>query len=303
MKKLGVPLVEKPEEMIGKVDAMLIEAVDGTVHLERARPFLEAGLPCFIDKPFTCSVADGRKLIALAAKKNVPIFSSSSLRYAPEVVAFTQDKTAGKLIGCTVYSPASLSPVAGRNDGLFHYGIHGVEVLYTLMGPGCQRVTCVHERGTDVVTGTWKDGRVATLRGIRDGAAAYGFTAFSEKGVKSVTIKTDVIYRELCKKIVETFERKASVLDPAITLEIVAFMAAANASGDNHGTRRRSNCNWRAGSVSQRAELPTITIASRRLPVRAAGSSPCSRFPRIRWPGRCRRRCRRRPGCKPCCRE
>jgi hypothetical protein len=235
MKKLGVPLVAKPEEMIGQVDAMLIEAVDGTVHLDRARPFLEAGLPCFIDKPFTCSVADGRKLIALAAKKKVPIFSSSSLRYAPEVVAFTQGKSAGKLIGCTVYCPASLSPVAGRNDGLFHYGIHGVEVLYTLMGPGCQRVTCVHERGTDVVTGAWKDGRVATLRGIRDGAAAYGFTAFSEKGVKAVTIKTDAIYRELCKKIVETFEKKASVLDPAITLEIVAFIEAANASGDNHG--------------------------------------------------------------------
>ena len=61
----------------------LIEAVDGTVHYERAKPFLEAGLPCFIDKPFTCSVADAKKIIALAEQKKVPIFSSSSLRYAP----------------------------------------------------------------------------------------------------------------------------------------------------------------------------------------------------------------------------
>lgn len=235
MKKLGVPLVDKPEAMIGQVDAMLIESVDGTVHLERARPFLEAGLPCFIDKPFTCSTADARKLIALAAKKKLPLFSSSSLRYAPEVAAFAQDAKPGQLIGCSVYSPASLSPVPGRNAGLFHYGIHGVEVLYTLMGPGCQRVACTHEKGTDVATGTWKDGRIATLRGIRDGAAGYGFTAFSEKGVKHVTIKTDVIYRELCKKIVETFEKKETVLDPAITLEIVAFIEAANASADNHG--------------------------------------------------------------------
>lgn len=69
MQKLGVPLVDKPEEMIGKVDAMLIEAVDGTVHWDRAKPFLEAGIPCFIDKPFTCSVVDAKKVLALAEKR------------------------------------------------------------------------------------------------------------------------------------------------------------------------------------------------------------------------------------------
>ncbi|MDB5310388.1 MAG: oxidoreductase [Gemmataceae bacterium] len=235
MKKLGVPLVDKPGDMIGKVDAVLIESVDGTVHYERARPFLEAGLPCFVDKPFTCSVADARKIIDLAERKKVPVFSSSSLRYAPEVVEFAADPKPGKLIGCVVYSPASLSPIPERNAGLFHYGIHGVEVLYTLMGPGCQRVTCVREKGVDVVTGQWKDGRVATLRGLRDGAAGYGFVAFSEKGVKAVTVGTGVIYRELCKKIVETFETKKAPLDPAVTLEIVAFIEAANRSGANHG--------------------------------------------------------------------
>ena len=235
MKKLGVPLVDKPEEMIGKVDAMLIESVDGTVHWERAKPFLEAGLPCFIDKPFACSVADAKKIIELAEKKKVPVFSSSSLRYAPDVVEFAADPKLGKLVGCLVYSPASLSPIPERNAGLFHYGIHGVEVLYTLMGPGCQRVTCTHEKGADVVTGTWKDGRIATLRGLRDGKADYGFVAFSEKGVKAVTVKTDVIYRELLKKIVETFEKKKPALDPAVTLEIVAFIEAANTSGANHG--------------------------------------------------------------------
>jgi hypothetical protein len=235
MTKLGVPLVDKPAEMIGKVDAMLIEAVDGTVHWERSKPFLEAGIPCFIDKPFACSVADAKKIIDLAEKKKVPVFSSSSLRYAPEVVEFVKDPKPGKLHGCTVWSPASLSPIPERNAGLFHYGIHGVEVLYTLMGPGCRRVTCLHDKGADTVVGVWKDGRQAALRGIRDGTSAYGFTAFSEKGVKTVTIGTGVIYRELCKKIVETFEKKQSVLDPAVMLEIVAFIEAANKSGVNHG--------------------------------------------------------------------
>lgn len=236
MKKLGVPLVDRPEEMIGKVDAMLIESVDGTVHYERAKPFLEAGLPCFIDKPFTCSAADARKIIDLAEKKMVPVFSSSSLRFASEVVDYVADPKHGKILGCVAYSPCSLSPIPERNAGLFHYGIHGVEILYTLMGPGCDRVTATHEKGVDVVTGHWKDGRAATFRGIRDGAGGYGFVGFAEKGVQAVTVGTKFIYRELLKKIVETFKTGKPPIDPAVTLEIVAFIEAANRSGANHGS-------------------------------------------------------------------
>src|SRR6188508_30295 len=76
----GAKIVDKPGDMIDRVDGMLIEAVDGTVHLERAKPFLEAGIPCFVDKPYACSVDDAKKMAELAAKKKLPIFSSSSLR-------------------------------------------------------------------------------------------------------------------------------------------------------------------------------------------------------------------------------
>lgn len=235
MKEFGVPLVDKPADMIGKVDGMLIEAVDGTVHLERARPFLEAGIPCFVDKPYACSVADAKAIAELAEKKKLPLFSSSSLRYAPEVVEFAADPKRGKLVGCVVYAPASLSPVPERNAGLFHYGIHGVEVLYTLMGPGCKRVTCTTEKGVDVVTGQWADGRVATLRGIRSGASGYGFVGFSEKGIQQVTVGTKFIYRELLKRVVEMFKTGKSPLPIAETIEIVGFIEAANRSGANHG--------------------------------------------------------------------
>ncbi|VTT98516.1 dehydrogenase : Oxidoreductase domain protein OS=Isosphaera pallida (strain ATCC 43644 / DSM 9630 / IS1B) GN=Isop_2920 PE=4 SV=1: GFO_IDH_MocA [Gemmataceae bacterium] len=235
MKKFGVPLVEKPADMLGKVDGMLIEAVDGTVHLERAKPFLEAGIPCFIDKPFTCSVADAKAILALSEKHKAPVFSSSSLRYAPEVVEFAADPKPGKLVGCAVHGPAPLSLVPERNAGLYHYGIHAVEILYTLMGPGCDRVSCVSEKGVDAVTGHWKDGRVATLRGIREGQSGYGFTAFSEKGVRPVAVSTTVIYRELLKQVVAFFKTGKPPVDPATTLEIMAFIEAANKSGANHG--------------------------------------------------------------------
>jgi hypothetical protein len=236
MERLGVKLVEKPEDMIGKVDGMLIESQEGGAHWASARPFLEAGLPCYIDKPFTCSVADARKIIDLAEKKKAPIFSTSALRYAPELVQYVAEKKQGDIIGCMAYGPAPLFDKDPKlNPGLYHYGIHAVEILYTLMGPGCVRVHCTHEKDVDVVTGHWTDGRVATVRGIRRGKSDYGALAFSDKGVQPIPIGTGLIYRELLKKIVGLFDKKKSPLDIAEMLEIVAFIEAANKSGSNHG--------------------------------------------------------------------
>lgn len=238
MEKLGVPLVAKPAEMVGKVDGMLIESLEGGVHYDRARPFLDAGIPCFIDKPFTCSAADARKIAALAAKKKVGVFSSSSLRYAAELVAFKQGLKKDRVLGVVTYGPAPYHEGKSdvpRNPGLYHYGIHAVEMLYALMGPGCTRVSCAHEKGVDVVTGQWKDGRVATVRGLRSGKAGYGFLAFTEAGVKHVPVGTATIYRELLKQVVAFFEDKKSPVDVKETVEIMAFIEAALKSAGNHG--------------------------------------------------------------------
>jgi hypothetical protein len=236
MKKFGVKLVDKPEDMIGKVDGMLIESVDGTVHYERARRFLEAGLPCFIDKPFTCSVSDARKIIELSTKYKAPVFSSSSLRYAPEVTAYPQQREKpGAVFGAVTWGPATASPRPQRNAGLFHYGIHAVEMLYTFMGPGCQQVVNVYEQGAEVVTGRWKDGRIGVVRGLRQGATPFGFTVFAEKGVQTRAVETRFIYRELLKKVVEFFQTGRSPVAMEETLEIIAFIEAANASGSHHG--------------------------------------------------------------------
>lgn len=233
---LGIPLLNRPEDMIGKVDGMLIESQQGGAHWERARPFLEAGLPCFVDKPFTCSVDDARKLIALAERKHVALFSASSLRYAPALVSFRKDAQQGAILGALTYGPA---PLHKLNPGLYHYGIHAVEILYTLMGRGCEQVTCVHEQGVDVVTGRWKDGRVATVRGIRAGRSDYGCLVFTEKGVHPVPIDTRYIYRELLREVVAMFRTGKAPLEVRETLEIVAFIEAALKSGENHGIVQR----------------------------------------------------------------
>jgi virulence factor len=233
LKKYGVAILDDPADLFGKVDAVLVESVDGSVHLERALPFLEKGMPTYVDKPFACSLADAKAMARLAMEKHIPLMSSSSLRYAPEVVAAKDGKgSVGAIVGVTTYGP---SPTHPRNPGLFHYGIHPVEMLFTLMGPGCKRLTCLSEPGAEVTTGVWADGRVASIRGIRAGQQAYGFTVFGSKGVATQGVSTQFIYRELLKKIVGMFETKESPIDLRETLEIVAFIEGAKRSADAGG--------------------------------------------------------------------
>lgn len=233
LKGYGIEILDDPAALFGKVDAVLIEAVDGSVHVSRAMPFLERGVPTYVDKPFACSLADAKEMMDLAMSKHIPMMSSSSLRYAPEVVAASDPKgPLGAIVGVSTFGPGTLHP---RNPGMFHYGIHAVEMLFTLMGPGCSKVTCVTEPGADVATGTWSDGRLATIRGLRAGKHDYGFTVFGEKGVKSEGVSTKYIYRELLKKIVAMFETKQVPIDPRETLEIVAFIEGAKKSADAGG--------------------------------------------------------------------
>jgi hypothetical protein len=233
LKKYGITILDDPADLYGKIDAVLIESVDGSVHRERALPFLERGIPTYVDKPFACSLADARAIVELAERKHLPLMSSSSLRYAPEVVAAKGGMGAtGSVIGVTTYGP---SPTHPRNPGLFHYGIHPTEMLFTLMGPGCRRITCLSTPGAEVTTGAWSDGRLGTIRGLRDGASDYGFTLFGAKGVATQGVSTQYIYRELLKQIVTMFETRHPPIDPRETLEIVAFIEAAKKSADAGG--------------------------------------------------------------------
>lgn len=237
LRELGVEIVNGPEELLGRVDGVLIESQEGATHLGRARPFLEAGLPLFIDKPFANSVQDAREIARLSERHDAPVFSSSSLRYAPELVELLADREGlGAIHGASVWTPASTHP---GNPGLFHYGIHGVELLYTVMGPGCQEVWCVSEAGGEVVMGRWRDGRIGTVRGIRTGAAPFGVTVYAEKAVRTIPLETKLIYRELLKQIVTFFETRRSPVPLSHTVEIVAFMEAALHSAGNGGERTR----------------------------------------------------------------
>lgn len=235
IKKIGIPLVDKPAEMFGKIDGLLLCSLEGGAHLERVRPFLEKGIPVFIDKPFTCGRKDAEAILELSKRYKAPVFSSSSLRYAEEVVKLLGEVPPEERIGAATWGPASLSESPGRNPGLYHYGIHAAEILYALMGKGCVRVQATYQKETDQVTAVWSDGRIGTLRGLRAGNQGFGLTLFGKKSIRSMPVGTGTIYRELLKQIVTFFQSGKAPVDPAETLELMTFLEAANASAANHG--------------------------------------------------------------------
>jgi predicted dehydrogenase len=241
-----VTLVPSIEELCDQVDAVLLSSVDGRKHLSQVRPVIAAQKPVFIDKPFTASLRDAQEIVRLARERSTPIFSSSALRFSDDVVALTREKGAGTVLGASTFGPAPTEP---HHPDLFWYGIHAVEMLYTLMGPGCERVTRTHTDDADVVVGQWKDGRLGVMRGIREGEASYGAVLFGSKGVvgspslvpsaaSSASKKTDArpLYHGLVTKIIEFMRTGQSPVAPEETLEIIAFMDAAETSKSQNGS-------------------------------------------------------------------
>ncbi len=233
LRAYGIDIVERSDDLLGRIDAALIESVDGSVHVERALPFVEAGIPTFVDKPLTTSTSDARRLIEAAREREVPLTSASALRYALEVQDVQRRRQElGAVLGVDSYGPASLHP---RNPGLFHYGVHGVEMLYALMGTGCASVRCAYQDGAEVVVGRWQDGRLGTVRGTRRGAYAFGFTAFCENHVVQAAVDGRYYYRELLKVIVRMLETKKWPLSPEELFEPIAFQEAALQSARHDG--------------------------------------------------------------------
>nr|WP_121273225.1 Gfo/Idh/MocA family oxidoreductase [Pedobacter schmidteae] len=224
VKKLGVEIVSSIADLLKKVDFVFLETNDGRLHLEQALLVLKAGKPMFIDKPIAASLADAKAIFAASKKYNTPVFSSSSLRYTEGIADIAQGKI-GKVIGAETFSPAKYEKT---HPDLFWYGIHGVETLFAVMGTGCKTVTRINTPDTDVVVGVWGDGRIGSFRGTRTGKSDYGGRVFGEKG--NMTLGAFKGYNPLLEQIIKFFESGKVPVQPEETLEIAAFMEAADLS-------------------------------------------------------------------------
>jgi predicted dehydrogenase len=225
LRGMGIEIVDTIPQLLDKVDVVLLESVDGRIHLQEATPVIKAGKPLFIDKPAAGSLADTIAIYELAKKHSVPCFSSSSLRFAPGIQELLKNEKLGTIAGAVTWGSCSYQE--GTPD-MFFYGIHGIEPLYALMGTGCDTVTRIQTKDTDLVSGVWKDGRVGTYRGIRRNKADFGAIAFGTKGI--VQAGKEGGYEELCLEIGRFFKTGKVPVQPEETIEIFAFMEAADES-------------------------------------------------------------------------
>ena len=229
VKKMGVEIVNSISELLEKVDVVLLETNDGRRHLEQALQVFKSGKRIFIDKPIAASLKDAKDIFIAAEKYNVPVFSASSLRFA-KGMSEIKNGSLGKVQGADTYSPLKFEKT---HPDLYWYGIHGVEMLFTVMGIGCESVQRIIGVEQEVCIAKWKDGRIGTFRGIKNGKQDYGGTAFGEKGISTLGPYNG--YDPLLIEIINFYETGISPVDKNETLEICAFIEAADLSKKRNG--------------------------------------------------------------------
>lgn len=226
----NVAIVDSIPELCRQVDAVMLNSIDGRVHLAQAREIFAAHKPVFIDKPLASTLADAREIARLAKEAGVPWFSSSSLRYDGVADLKTPD-----LEGASTWGPGPLEE--HHQLDLSWYAIHPVEMLYTLMGEGCEEVARTSTPDTDVIVGRWKGGRIGTVRALRP-YSHYGAVAFL-KGAKEQSFKVAGEprggYAPLIEEIVKFFQSGQPPVPNSETLEIFAFLDAAQRSKEAGG--------------------------------------------------------------------
>jgi hypothetical protein len=224
--KYGVKIYDSIEELCANVDAILLESLDGRPKLQQIKPVLAAHKPVFVDKPMAGSLHDVKEIFALAKKAKTPIFSSSSLRFA-KATQTVHNGSIGEVSYAETSGPCEIEP---HHPDLFWYGIHGVEALYTIMGTGCTTVQRTNTPdGKIEVIGSWGRGRKGIYREAKD---FHGLA----KGTKGeAPAGTFDGYVPLVEQIMKFFRTGIAPVTPKETIEIFAFMEAADLSKHRQG--------------------------------------------------------------------
>lgn len=219
--KWNVEFVPDIASLCAKVDGLMIESVDGRQHLEQVKQAATCGKPIWIDKPLASSLEDAKE-IERATKGKAPWFTASALRYGKDIDALKFTNTEGVITW-------GAGPLGHDQLDLAYYAIHVVEMLYAILGPGCEEVTRTHTDDVDVIAGKWKGGKTGEVRAVRPDID-YGALVFRKGGKVAVSAKIDDSYRPLVAEIVRFFQTKRTPVPNEESLEVMEFMDAAQRS-------------------------------------------------------------------------
>ncbi len=230
-------VVATPAEAITGVDLVMVCNRYGDDHTPAARLSLAAGVPTFVDKPFANDLAEVRELVQLAAQKNVPLMSCSAVRYAVEMNELAERLPSFGALSCAMTS----GPAAGdfpnpRARHPFFYGIHPVELLHTLLGPGAESVTTMRTARCDVGLVHYADGRQGTINLLQKSPSLYHGVVYGESGWAEINITNwKDFYVETLARIITMAETGAPPYPIEWAVEVVGILTALLQSAEKGG--------------------------------------------------------------------
>jgi hypothetical protein len=241
-----IEIVKSLDELLAKVDAVVIASLDGNLHLKQAEPVLKAGKKLFITRPLAGNMADAVAILKISEQTGTPMFSCSQHRFVPGFIGMRQHPEVGNVLGCDVYGGFE---VKGPTADEFIRPLHSLETIYTIMGPGVETVSCTSAPTAESFTMVWKDGRIGTYRGIKEGKPKYSATVFGDAGVSTAGVYGHGVpvrgvvptndkymgYEGVATEIAKFFQGAPAPVAPAETIEIYAVMQAAEMSRAKNG--------------------------------------------------------------------
>lgn len=220
-------VVSAPEEVIGKVDAVIISTDDGDAHVRRAKPFIEADLPVFVDKPLATNIADLKQFFSWQ-KAGAKILSTSGMRYMPELKQIKERREEiGDLRWLTSFTCKSWE----------RYGIHALESVYPLLGPGFISAQTIHQNGSDIVHLTHQSEVQITIAAIHDAYGSFGSVhVYGTKGQFGITLKdTYTAFREQLISFIEMLRTDRPPVPFEETTEMMTILIAGIRSRQENG--------------------------------------------------------------------
>ncbi|MCE5340165.1 MAG: Gfo/Idh/MocA family oxidoreductase [Planctomycetaceae bacterium] len=182
-------MVKRPIEMLGKIDALIVDHRHGKYHLKSALPFVKKGIPCFIDKPFCYRYAEGKEFLKIAKKYGTPVTSFSVIPKQKTFIEFTKKLfNNGDVLAGTMYGPADLKSKWG---GVFFYGIHQVDAALNVFGYNVVKVLITKNGNGSTGQMIYSDGKIVTLNLVKQGHHGFFIDAMCTKGFIQQTIVYD----------------------------------------------------------------------------------------------------------------
>ncbi|KKO54925.1 Gfo/Idh/MocA family protein [Paenibacillus sp. DMB20] len=225
----GVPIMETPEEVAEVCDALMLLAADGRAHLELFRRIAPYRKPVFIDKPLALRSLEAEEIARTAERNGIPVMSASSLRYALSLTRELEREGAEPVLGADVHGPMEIESTQSH---YFWYGIHSAEMLFSVMGPGCREVSAISAESHELITGTWEDGRIGTVRGNRSGNFSFGALIHrkNESAYVDAQGSGKPFYADLLERVMVMFTTGKIVLPIQQSVEVIRFLEAAEES-------------------------------------------------------------------------